>query len=52
MAFGTLATVNGIGDFASSLVVGALWTAFGAPLAFAYSAALLLAGALMVLRSS
>jgi len=43
--------VNGIGDFASSLVVGALWTAFGAPLAFAYSAALLLQ-ALMVLRSS
>jgi len=52
MAFGTLATVNGIGDFASSLVVGALWSAFGAPLAFAYSAALLLVGALMVLRSS
>ena len=24
-------TVNGIGDFASSLIVGGLWTAFGAP---------------------
>ena len=52
MAFGTLATVNGIGDFASSLIVGGLWTAFGAPVAFAYSAVLLLGGALMVLRTS
>ena len=52
MAFGTLATVNGIGDFASSLIVGGLWTAFGAPVAFAYSAVLLLAGSLVVLRSS
>ena len=51
-AFGTLATVNGVGDFASSLIVGALWAAFGAPIAFAYSALLFLAGGLMVLRSS
>ena len=29
MAFGVLATVNGAGDFLSSIVVGALWTAFG-----------------------
>ncbi len=29
MAFGTLATVNGIGDFASSLIGGLLWTVFG-----------------------
>src|SRR5439155_24516195 len=29
MAFGVLATVNGIGDFLSSVVVGLLWTAAG-----------------------
>ncbi len=52
LAFGTLATVNGLGDFASSLIVGGLWTAFGAPVAFGYSALLVLAGGLMVLRLS
>jgi MFS family permease len=50
LAFGTLATVNGIGDFASSLIVGGLWTAFGAPVAFGYSALLFLVGAITVLR--
>ncbi|MEJ5237489.1 MAG: MFS transporter [Limisphaera sp.] len=50
MAFGTLATVNGIGDLVSSVVVGALWTAWGTEVAFAYSAVLFLAGALMVAR--
>ena len=52
VAFGLLATVNGLGDFASSLMVGLLWTAAGAPLAFAYSGILFLAGALLVWRSS
>lgn len=52
MAFGTLATVNGFGDFASSLIVGGLWAAFGAPIAFAYSALLFLAGSILVLRFS
>ena len=50
MAFGTLATVNGIGDFASSLIVGLLWTAFGTSVAFAFSAILFIGGGLMVLR--
>lgn len=50
MAFGTLATVNGVGDFLSSIVVGALWTAFGTSVAFGYSAVLFAAGALLVLR--
>jgi len=50
MAFGTLATVNGIGDFLSSVIVGALWTAFGTSVAFGYSAVLFLAGSLLVLR--
>ncbi len=51
MAFGVLATVNGVGDFLSSIVVGALWTAFGTSIAFGYSAALFIAGAFLVLRS-
>ncbi len=50
MAFGTLATVNGVGDFLSSVIVGALWTAFGTSVAFGYSAALFIAGSLLVLR--
>jgi len=50
MAFGTLATVNGMGDFASSLIVGLLWTACGTSVAFAFSAVLFIGGGLMVLR--
>lgn len=50
MAFGTLATVNGVGDFLSSIIVGALWTAFGTSVAFGYSAVLFAAGAVLVLR--
>ncbi len=49
MGFGVLATVNGVGDFVSSLVVGALWTAFGTRLAFGYSAVLFAVGAVLVL---
>ncbi len=52
MAFGTLATVNGVGDFLSSIIVGALWTAFGTSVAFGYSAALFVAGALLLLIGS
>lgn len=50
MAFGLLATVNGIGDFLSSIIVGALWSAFGTPMAFGYSAVLFFSGALLVAR--
>jgi MFS family permease len=50
MAFGVLATVNGAGDLLSSVIVGALWTAFGTTAAFGYSAALSLAGAWLVWR--
>lgn len=52
MAFGTLATVNGAGDFISSLVVGLLWTAFGTQVAFVYSAALFILGGGLVLRAA
>jgi MFS family permease len=50
VAFGVLATVNGIGDFLSSIIVGVLWSAVGATAAFGYSAALCMAGALLVSR--
>jgi MFS family permease len=52
MAFGVLATVNGIGDFLSSIIVGALWSAFGTAVAFSYSAVLFTTGALLVWRTS
>ncbi len=44
-SFGALAAVNGVGDFVSSLVVGALWTVFAPEIGFAYSLVLSLAGA-------
>jgi hypothetical protein len=47
-----LATVNGVGDFLSSIIVGALWTAAGTSVAFGYSAALFSLGALLVLRTN
>ncbi len=49
LAFGVLATVNGLGDFVSSIVVGALWASMGIAVAFGYSAALFAAGILLVL---
>jgi MFS family permease len=52
MAFGVLATVNGVGDFLSSIIVGALWTVAGTSVAFGYSAVLFSLGALLVLRTS
>jgi MFS family permease len=51
MGFGVLATVNGVGDLVSSVVVGALWSALGTDAAFTYSAVLFTAGALLVLRT-
>jgi MFS family permease len=50
MAFGTLAAVNAVGDFASSLLVGFLWSAFNVQTAFTASAILFFAGAALVLR--
>jgi len=51
MAFGVLATVNGIGDLISSIVVGLLWTYFGTNIAFGYCAVLFIMGSLLVLRT-
>ncbi len=50
MAFGTLAAVNAIGDFLSSLVVGFLWAAVSARAAFSFSAVLFFLGAILILR--
>jgi MFS family permease len=50
MAFGTMAAVNAVGDFLSSLLVGALWSAVGVGAAFGASAVLFLAGAILILR--
>ena len=50
MAFGVLATVNGIGDSLSSIIVGLLWTAAGTTVAFSYSAILFFAGAILMAR--
>lgn len=44
LGYGALATVNGAGDFVSSLVVGALWTVAGFGAGFAFSAAVGAAG--------
>lgn len=50
MAFGTLAAVNAVGDFLSSLVVGFLWSAISVKVAFSFSACLFFLGAFLVLR--
>jgi MFS family permease len=50
MAFGTMAAVNAVGDFASSLLVGFLWSAFGVTIAFSVSAVLFFAGAALILN--
>ena len=52
MAFGVLATVNGVGDFLSSIGVGVLWTVCGPAAAFGYSAVLFAVGAVLVARLS
>jgi len=51
MAFGTLAAVNAVGDFASSFVIGLLWSAASTSLAFGLSGGLFLLGFVLILRS-
>jgi MFS family permease len=47
--FGVLQTVNGIGDFASSAVVGVLWALISPVVAFTYAALLSAAGGVILL---
>lgn len=46
--YGMLATVNGLGDFLSSVIVGALWTAVSPAAGFAYATVLFVAGAALI----
>jgi MFS family permease len=46
--FGVLAAVNGIGDFISSLVVGALWSAVAPAAGFSFGAGFMILGAAFV----
>jgi MFS family permease len=47
-AYGTLGVVNGIGDFASSLIVGVVWAAVSPTLGFCYAAVVGLAGTVLM----
>jgi len=51
-AYGVLGTVNGIGDFASSVFVGALWTGVGAPWGFVYAIIVGLTGTILMYFTS
>jgi MFS family permease len=50
IAYGVLGTVNGIGDLAASVIVGALWTAVSPAVGFAYATAAMAAGAVAIAR--
>ena len=45
-----MATVNGIGDFGASAVVGLLWTLVSPVVAFGYAAVLMWAGTGVLLK--
>ena len=49
--FGVLGLVNGVGDLASSAVVGLLWSRISAPFAFSYAAVLSMTGAVVLVLS-
>ena len=48
--YGVLATVNGLGDFLSSIIVGALWTAVSVSAGFIYATVLFTLGAIVIFR--
>jgi len=48
--FGVLATVNGLGDFLSSIIVGLLWTAVSPLVGFLYASILFVVGAVVIYR--
>ena len=49
-AYGILGTVNGIGDWGSSVIVGLLWSYWGASWGFAYAAIIGGAGTILMTR--
>jgi len=50
-AYGVLGVVNGVGDFASSLLVGLLWTTVGPMAGFIYAAVIGAAGTSLMART-
>lgn len=50
MAFGTMAAVNAVGDFGSSVLIGALWSTYSPTAGFAVAGALFFAGLVILLR--
>ena len=50
-AYGVLGVVNGIGDFASSIIVGLLWTSIGATWGFIYATIVGLAGTIFMMQA-
>jgi MFS family permease len=48
MAFGTMAAVNAVGDFGSSLLIGALWSHYSPVAGFATAGALFFAGLILL----
>ncbi len=48
--YGVLGAVNGVGDFASSAIVGVLWSSIGPSAGFAYAAVLTAAGSMVIWR--
>ena len=50
--YGVLATINGLGDFLSSIVVGFLWTTLAPWAGFAYSGVLSFVGCIVILQLS
>jgi MFS family permease len=50
IGMGVLGTVNGIGDFGASVIVGLLWTALSPVAAFGFAASMMLVGAVVLVR--
>lgn len=50
LAYGTLAAVNAVGDFASSIAIGGLWSVVSPSAAFAVAGSLFFAAILLLLR--
>ncbi len=51
IGMGILGTVNGVGDFGASVLVGLLWTTVSPAVAFGFAATMMCAGTLFLLRT-
>jgi MFS family permease len=50
VGMGVMGTVNGIGDFGASIIVGLVWTLVSPVLAFSFACVMMLLGSVLVLR--